>query len=76
MKISTHLYNIGQGIKNIWRNKLFSLASIATMTACIFLFGIFYSLGTNFQTMLKEAEEVLLLLVSLTRVSLKSVLMK
>ena len=57
MKISTHLYNIGQGIKNIWRNKLFSLASIATMTACIFLFGIFYSLGTNFQTMLKEAEE-------------------
>ncbi|MBE5911603.1 permease-like cell division protein FtsX [Pseudobutyrivibrio sp.] len=57
MKISTHIYNIGQGIKNVWRNKLFSLASIATMSACIFLFGIFYSLGTNFQAMLKEAEE-------------------
>lgn len=57
MKISTYVYNIGQGIKNIWRNKLFSLASVATMTACIFLFGIFYSLGTNFQAMLKEAEE-------------------
>lgn len=57
MKISTHMYNIGQGLKNVWRNKMFSLASIATMTACIFLFGIFYSLGTNFQSMVKSAEE-------------------
>lgn len=57
MKISTHIYNIGQGLKNVWRNKMFSLASIATMTACIFLFGIFYSLGTNFQAMVKTAEE-------------------
>lgn len=57
MKISTHMYNIGQGLKNVWRNKMFSLASIATMTACIFLFGIFYSLGANFQSMVKTAEE-------------------
>ncbi|MCR5415680.1 MAG: permease-like cell division protein FtsX [Pseudobutyrivibrio sp.] len=57
MKISTHVYNVGQGMKNVWRNKLFSLASIATMSACIFLFGIFYSLGTNFQAMVKTAEE-------------------
>ena len=57
MKISTHMYNVGQGLKNVWRNKMFSLASIATMTACIFLFGIFYSLGANFQSMVKTAEE-------------------
>ena len=57
MKISTNIYNIGQGLKNGWRNKMFSLESIATMTACIFLFGIFYSLGTNFQSMVKTAEE-------------------
>lgn len=36
---------------------MFSLASIATMTACIFLFGVFYSLGTNFKEMVKTAEE-------------------
>lgn len=57
MKISTHGYNIGQGVKNVWRNKLFSLASIATMSACIFLFGVFFSLGTNFTSMVKTAEE-------------------
>ena len=36
---------------------MFSLASIATMAACIFLFGIFFSVVTNFKTMVKTAEE-------------------
>lgn len=57
MKISTFLYNFHQGLKNIWRNKMFSLASIATMAACIFLFGVFYSLGVNFSAMVKSVEE-------------------
>ena len=35
---------------------MFSLASIATMSACIFLFGLFFAIVTNFQSMVKEAE--------------------
>ena len=35
---------------------MFSLASIATMTACIFLFGLFYAIVTNFQAMVKDVE--------------------
>ncbi|MCR4797876.1 MAG: permease-like cell division protein FtsX [Lachnospiraceae bacterium] len=57
MKISTFTYNFRQGLINIWRNKMFSLASIATMTACIFLFGTFYSLAVNFSSMVQSAEE-------------------
>lgn len=57
MRISTFFYSIRQGIKNIWRNKMFSLASIATMAACIFLFGLFFAIVTNFQSMVREAEE-------------------
>ncbi len=57
MRISTFFYTIKQGLKNIWKNKMFSLASIATMTACIFLFGLFYTIVTNFQSMVKDAEE-------------------
>ena len=57
MKINSFFYSIQQGIKNIWRNKLFSLASIATMAACIFLFGLFYMIVTNFQDTVKTAEE-------------------
>ena len=34
MRFSTLGYSIKQGVKNIWRNKMFSLASIATMGAC------------------------------------------
>ena len=56
MRISTFFYTIKQGIANIWKNKMFSLASIATMTACIFLFGLFYIIVTNFQSMVREAE--------------------
>lgn len=57
MKVSTIAYSCGQGIKNIKRNKLFSLASVGTITACIFLIGLFYIIIANFQYMVKEAEE-------------------
>lgn len=36
---------------------MFSAASIATMAACIFLFGLFFSLVINFRYIVKDAEE-------------------
>ena len=57
MKISTLFYTIKQGIINIFRNKWFSLASIATIGACLFLFGLFYCVVANFQNIVKTAEE-------------------
>ena len=36
---------------------MFSAASIATMAACIFLFGLFFSLVINFRYIVKNAEE-------------------
>lgn len=56
-RISTIAYSINQGIKNIKRNRMFSLASIGTMTACLFLFGIFFFVLTNFKHMIKSAEQ-------------------
>lgn len=57
MRISTFFYTIKQGIINIFRNKWFSLASIATIGACLFLFGIFYAILANFQNIVKTAQE-------------------
>ena len=57
MRISTFFYTLWQGFKNIFRNKLFSLASIATIGACLFLFGIFYAILANFENIVKTAEE-------------------
>ena len=57
MRISTVGYSVKQGVKNIGRNKMFSLASIATMSACIFVFGLFFSIIMNFQHIVHKAEE-------------------
>ncbi|NLL79497.1 MAG: ABC transporter permease [Clostridiales bacterium] len=57
MRISTLFYTLKQGVSNIFRNKWFSLASAATIAACLFLFGIFYAIIANFQHIVKTAEE-------------------
>lgn len=57
MRISTFFYTLKQGIINIFRNKWFSLASVATISACLFLFGLFYAVIANFQSIVKTAEE-------------------
>ena len=57
MRISSFFYTVKQGFKNIWNNRLFSLASIATMAACIFLFGIFFSIVNNVNTLAHKVEE-------------------
>lgn len=57
MKISTLFYTLKQGFKSIFRNKWFSLASIATISACLFLFGLFYSIVVNVQHSVRVMEE-------------------
>ena len=54
--IGRMFYAIRQGFKNIGRNRLFSLASVGTITACLFIFGIFYCIVANFQYMVHAAE--------------------
>lgn len=57
MKISTLFYTLKQGFVNIFRNKWYSLASVATIAACLFLFGLFYAILMNFENIVKNAEE-------------------
>ena len=56
MRISAFFYSLGQGIKNIFRNKIFSLATIATIASCVFLFGMFYSIVLNFSNIVRQAQ--------------------
>lgn len=57
MRISTLWYIFKQGFKNIFRNKVFSLATIATVAACVFLFSMFYSVIVNFQNIVMKAQQ-------------------
>lgn len=49
-------YGLRQGLRNIWQNRLFSLAAVGTIATCLFLLGIFYALISNFQNMVYNAE--------------------
>lgn len=59
MKINTLGYSIKQGLKNIRRNLLFSLASMGTIIACLFLLGIFYALVLNMKGEVQNIEKSL-----------------
>ena len=55
--INTLWYSFRQGMKNLYKNKMFTLASIGTIVACLFLFGLLIAVGMNFQYMMQNAEE-------------------
>lgn len=57
MRPSTIWFILKQGVKNIKRNWMFSIASVLTMAACIFLVGIFYSIVTNVDHIAHQVEQ-------------------
>ncbi len=65
-KINTFFYTLLQGILNIFRNKWFSLASVATISACLFLLGVFFAVVANAQHIVKTIQEEICLTVFFT----------
>lgn len=57
MKLNSFVYSLGQGLRNIFRNKFYSLASLATMIVCILMFGIFTTIIINVNHVVREAEK-------------------
>ena len=49
---------MGQGLKNIVRNIWYSLASVATMAACVFLFCLLYAMAANLTHMTYRMESM------------------
>jgi cell division transport system permease protein len=50
-------YFAAQGLRGIWRNRLMSFASIATISSCLMIVGIFYCVAVNIDYMLEILEE-------------------
>jgi len=57
MRISTLKYTIKEGFKGLFRNKWYTLASIATISACLFLLGIFVAILMNFQHIIENVQK-------------------
>ncbi|MDD6034836.1 MAG: permease-like cell division protein FtsX [Lachnospiraceae bacterium] len=55
--IRTFFYCLKQGIRSIFHNGMFSLASIGTIAASLFLLGLFFFVTANVQYVMKEAEQ-------------------
>ncbi len=55
--IRTFFYCLKQGIRSIFHNGMFSLASIGTITASLFILGLFYFVSSNVSFVMEEAEE-------------------
>ncbi|MCR5792392.1 MAG: permease-like cell division protein FtsX [Lachnospiraceae bacterium] len=51
------LYSMKQAFQNIFRNRFFSLASIGTIGASIFIFGVIYMVLMNVEGVLHSAEK-------------------
>ena len=47
MKLRSFRYLIGEGFKNIWLNRLMSLASIGVLAACMLIMGVSIVLSVN-----------------------------
>lgn len=56
MKLRTLNYCFKQGIINIFKNRLMSLASIGTISSCLFVIGLFYTVAANVEYMMDEVE--------------------
>lgn len=49
-------YCVKQGVVGFWKNRTFSIASIATIIACLMLLGVFYFTFININKALSEVE--------------------
>lgn len=48
---------IKTGFRNLGAKKLFSLASIGTIACSVFIFCLFFAIGSNIESMIKKVEE-------------------
>ena len=55
--IRTFFYCLKQGIRSIFHNGMFSLASIGTIAASLFILGLFYFVTSNVSYVMKGAEQ-------------------
>ncbi len=57
MKLSSVRYLTGTGFKNMWVNKLMSIASVGTLVACMLIIGVAVMIAENVTNTLKGIEQ-------------------
>ncbi len=50
-------YHIGEGIKNVFKNKKSTIASLGIMICTMFMFGVFFVIGQNINNIMQTIEK-------------------
>ncbi len=56
MRVSSFGYLTRQGLKNLWRNRMMTLASVSVLTACLLIVGIAMLLTANLNRVVEYVE--------------------
>ncbi len=56
--LRSFFYSFKQGVRGLFVNRVYSLASIGTMTACLLLLGVFFIVLANLNYMIERAESL------------------
>ena len=56
MRYSGFGYLVSEGFKNVFKNKKSAIISIITMICAMFLFGIFFAIGENINSVLEQVQ--------------------
>ena len=57
MRYNILTYHIGEGIRNLFKNKKSTVASLVIMMATMLMFGVFFIIGQNVNQIIKSIEE-------------------
>ena len=56
MRYNGFTYLISEGFKNIFKNTKSTVISVITMICTMFLFGIFFAIGVNINSVLEQVQ--------------------
>ena len=57
VKYNVVSYLIGEGIRNVFKNKKSAISALTIMCLCMFVFGIFFIIGENISNIMNTVEE-------------------
>ena len=57
MRYNSFTYLISEGFRNLFKNKKATMSSLITMICAMFLFGAFFAIGENVNTIMEQVQQ-------------------
>ena len=57
VRYNSFTYLISEGFRNLFKNKKATMSSLITMICAMFLFGVFFAIGENVNTIMNQVQQ-------------------